>query len=275
MALADVLWAEIGPTPFEQNYVLAWEGEEPPPQSFIPLDGIRIATDKRAQAEVFQKGGVPIPETHLFASETEVRRLIGQDEKRRWVLKYPLSCGGAGHKMMEVGEPIPSEWPKPFVVQEFIQLDPPEVYRIYCVGGEFFGWNARRFPAGTKTSPWVAHARGARYVHLDVAPGEARSAAEAALKSAKLSESFGVVDLLPSARGWVVLEVGTDGLASHVDRDVDYPHLTDELDRRLAEAFWKDSQKKPWGEGEWRRRGAASCNVPFADGGSFWKPSFG
>lgn len=253
-ALADVLWVEVGASPFEQNYLLAWDGELQSIQSFVPMEGIRIAMDKRLQAEVFQKAGVPIPETHLLANEGEVRRVMGNDKDHKWVLKYPQSCGAAGHKMLQTGESIPEDWPKPYLLQEFIHMDAPEVYRLYCVGGEFFGWNARRFPEGTKPSPWVAHARGARYVHLEGAPEEAKLAAEAALKAARLFESFGVVDLLPSKRGWLILEVGTDGLFNHVDRDVDNRQLTDEIDKRLAESFWKDTPAKPWGDGQWRRR---------------------
>ena len=137
------------------------------------------------------------------------------------------------------------------MVQEFVRLEQPEVYRLYCVGGELFGWNARRYPPGVKASPWVAHAQGARYVHLGTPTDAAAAGATAALKAAGLFGSFGIVDLLPHQNRWLVLEVGTDGLFNHVDRDFDNPSLAQELDRRLAEAFWKPIGYQPWGAGPW------------------------
>jgi hypothetical protein len=68
-----------------------------------------------------------------------------------------------------------------------------------------------------------------------------------------LVDSFGAVDLLPGKEGWLVLEIGTDGVVNHVDRDFDNAGLTDELERRLATAFLKDLPK-PWGAGPWVRR---------------------
>ena len=38
---------------------------------------------------------------------------------------------------------------------------------------------------------------------------------------------------------WVVLEVGTDGLFNHVDRDLGDQDFERELQRRIADAFWK------------------------------------
>src|SRR5687767_6665871 len=88
--------------------------------------------------------------------------------------------------------------------------------RTYCAAGEMFGWVARRFPEGTRVSPWVAHARGARYVRLGNPPFEACEAARRALLATQLWDSFGCVDLLRKLSGeWVVLEVGTDGLFNH------------------------------------------------------------
>jgi hypothetical protein len=52
------------------------------------------------------------------------------------------------------------------------------------------------------------------------------------------------VDLLRKATGeWVVLEVGTDGLFNHVDRDIGDPQFEQELHRRVTDAFWKAAQK--------------------------------
>ena len=48
------------------------------------------------------------------------------------------------------------------------------------------------------------------------------------------------IDLLlsPSA-GWIVLEVRTDGIFNHVDRDLGILHLEREIDQRLACALWE------------------------------------
>ncbi len=251
--LAGALWIEVSSIPSDYNYVLAWEGSAPPPgRTFVSWRGVEIAADKRLQAEVFEQGGVPTPKTFLVENQDEVWRLVNQNSARQWVLEYPIACGGTGHQLLSNTTQIRVDWPKPFVVQEFVPLATPEVYRLYCVAGKLFGWNARRFPEGAKKSPWVAHARGARYVHLSEPPSEASDAAVSALKAAELFDSFGAVDLLPSARGWLVLEVGTDGLFNHVDREVDSPGLQQELNRRLAEAFWRRAAIKPWGDGQWR-----------------------
>ena len=55
---------------------------------------------------------------------------------------------------------------------------------------------------------------------------------------------FGCVDLLRRASGeWVALEIGTDGLYNHVDRDLDDAVLEQELKRRIASAFWEAANK--------------------------------
>ena len=111
---------------------------------------------------------------------------------------------------------------------------------MFCAAGELFGWVVRRFPDGTRQSPWVAHARGARYVRLGDPPSQALEVARRALVATRLWDSFGCVDLLRKPGGqWVVLEVGTDGLFNHVDRDLGDADLERELHQRVANAFWK------------------------------------
>src|SRR5262249_55494372 len=101
-----------------------------------------------------------------------------------------------------------------------------------------------------------AHARGARYEPAGEAPPAASAAARAGLDAVGLLESFGCADLLRLATGeWVVLEVGTDGGFNHVDRDLGLPGLEQELQRRVAEAFWSRlGGWRPWGCGGWRPR---------------------
>lgn len=106
-----------------------------------------------------------------------------------------------------------------------------------------FGWVVRRFPEGARSSEWVAHARGARYVVLADPPPAALEAARRALAATDLLESFGCVDLLCRPTGeWVVLEVGTDGLFNHVDRDLGDARLESEILRRITAAFWREAE---------------------------------
>ena len=258
--LARVLWVEVLDHPADLVYLLGWDGEEPPTcKTFIPFESVQIAADKRLQAQLFAARGLAVPRTHLLESHAEVARWLEAERGSEWVLKYPIGCGASGHRLLREGEPLPKEWPRPYVVQEFMRLERPEVYRLYGVAGETFGWNVRRFPSGTKPSPWVAHARGARYARPEGPPAEAEALTREALTACGLWGSFGCVDLLRTDAGrWLVLEVGTDGVFNHVDRSLDLPDVETELSQRLAEAFWADNPTKPWGSGSWKTRTEAS-----------------
>ena len=237
--LSRVLGVPVSEEPAAYFYLLSWDGPEPPPgASFIPYPAIVQASDKRLLAETIHRAGVATPRTHLLETPAEVDRFLRAEPATSWVLKYPTGCGGAGHRLLDGSAPVPEEWPRPYVVQEFVRLERPEVYRLYSAGGETFGWNVRRFPTGVAASPWVAHARGARYQDPGPLPAAAEEQARAALAATGLLDSFGCADLLHAGDGrWLVLEVGTDGVFNHVDRDVDLPGLSDEIDRRIAAAF--------------------------------------
>ncbi len=120
--------------------------------------------------------------------------------------------------------------------------------------GEIFGFNARRFPDKNIKSPWVAHAQGARYEYGENPDMEAKEVAKMALISTGLYDSFGIVDLIKNKQGkWYALEVGTDGIYNHVDREVENDKLFDEINERLARAFWKNIGIPLWGK-TWRYR---------------------
>jgi len=243
--LSSSLGIDISDQPRRFNYMLNIENNDRPIgyDVFIPIESIRLAADKRLLAKVFFERNVPTPRTHLLDTFTEAQRFINEHPANEWCLKFPTSSGANGHRLITATENEPPNWPKPFIVQEFVRLERPEVYRIFCAAGELFGWVARRFPEGTKSSAWVAHARGARYVRLDPAPPEALESARLALIATKLLDSFGCVDLLRKPTGeWVVLEVGTDGLFNHVDRDLGDADLEGELRQRVANAFWKAAE---------------------------------
>lgn len=237
--LLRVLNLEISATPAEFNYVLGWESAEPPSgHSFIPFEAIRIASDKRILAEVFARHRVVVPRTVLLESKAEVEQFLRAETNCQWVLKWPIGCAASGHRLLTLGAPLPDDWPRPYLLQEFVRLEVPEVFRLYCAGAETFGWNARRFPNGAKSSPFVAHARGAHYELDGAVPPEAEEQARRALSCTHLLNSFGCADLMRDQNGnWLVLEVNTDGVWNHVDRDISIGHIASEIDQRVATAF--------------------------------------
>ncbi len=240
--LSVALGIDVSEKPCRFNYLLHVEDSRLLENcaSFVPIHSIQLASDKRLLAHIFLERKVPTPQTILLERFEEVRDFVSTNTTKKWCLKYPTSCGASGHRTFLASDDAPPSWPKPYVVQEFIELKQPEVYRTYCAGGEMFGWVVRRFPAGSKPSPWVAHARGARYVKLDAAPEEALEAAKSALVATGLWNSFGCADLLCKPSGeWVVLEVGTDGLFNHVDRDIGDSNFERHIDERIAAAFWR------------------------------------
>lgn len=243
--LSAALGVPIGIEPRGFNYLLHLDSipADFSAQLFIPISAIRLAADKRLLATAFAKHGVPTPRTILLETFQDVTRFVAANHDLQWCLKYPTGCGANGHRLITSASPDPaqlSNWPRPFVVQEFIPLARPEVYRLYAADGELFGWNARRFPTDVRPSPWVAHARGARYELAHDPPPAALQAAQAALQATGLDGGFGCVDLLRRPSGeWLVLEVGTDGLFNYVDRDLGHPELEAELLSRITRAFWQ------------------------------------
>lgn len=253
--MSRVLWVDVVEEPTDHYFLLAWDGPHPSGSSFVPYDAIQTAGDKRLIAAAFARHDVPTPETQLLATWAEVSAWVDTRSDSDWVLKYPTASGGSGHRLITPSTPEPRDWPTPFVVQRFVSMARPEVFRIYGVAGETFGFNARRFPSGVEPSPWVAHARGARYEHAGVPPEGAVAAARAAMQACDLLDSFGCADLVFDGDRWLALEVGTDGACGHVDRDVDDAALRAELDGRTATAFWRwVGEIPPWGRGPWRIR---------------------
>lgn len=240
-AIASATGLPVHAQPQQKNYLLACDSlPEPSPDQdfFVPLRAIQIATDKRLIAATFAHMHVPSPQTVLVDTLTHAQTYASKHPEKRWCLKYPNSCAGTGHRLLEKITTLPADWPKPIILQEFITMHEPAVYRTYSVRGEIFGWIARRFPPGRQPSPWVAHARGARYESCGELPSLAKETAQQALSAAGLYKSFGCVDLIENDAGqWLALEVGTDGWTSHVDRDLADEQLEAELTNRLAAAI--------------------------------------
>src|SRR5688572_4847162 len=140
--LSRALWLDVSEDPREYVYLLGWDLPEPPQaELFIPYRSILLAGDKRLLAGLFPEAGVSAPRTLLLNTPDEVCEAVRSETGRQWVLKYPTGCGASGHRLLDAGSPVPEGWPRPYVVQEFIRLETPEVYRLYCAGGETFGWN--------------------------------------------------------------------------------------------------------------------------------------
>jgi hypothetical protein len=258
--LSRALWVDISTTPRRFNYLLLADDSvvSTDLDLFVPVTAIEMAADKRAIARAFSAARVPTPVTSLVESVEDAKRMLASDPHRAWCLKYPTGCGATGHRMLNEDLTLPDGWPLPLVVQEFVPMVRPEVYRTYGAGGHVFGWIARRYPTGSTTSPWVAHVRGARYELAGEIPPAALRAATAALAATGLLNSFGCVDLIARPNGdWLVLEVGTDGLFNHVDRELGQPELELEIQRRIANAFWgKLGDWRPWDTTSWQPRPA-------------------
>ena len=184
----------------------------------------------------------------------DIESVLKTFDRTHWILKYPTGCGGINHRMIQSVSDIPDNWPQPFLIQEFIESIQPAVYRFYCVDGHLFGFNARKFSDPEISTPWVSHANGARYVYGEIPSPEAIEVAKSALIATGLYYSFGVVDLIQDIKGrWYALEVGTDGIYNHVDRDLANDDLLNEINQRLAIAFWKRLGTPPWGK-NWQYR---------------------
>ena len=248
--LSQSLWVDVEEDFGDINYLLyADEQKADKINNFIPIESIKIAADKRKIEKKFNQYRVARPKTFLADNQKEVELILSEYSQIRWILKYPIGCGGINHRFIDHINQIPKGWPQPFLLQEFIQLQRPEVYRLYCVDGEIFGFNARRFKDANNKSPWVSHANGAIYEYGETPDKEVREIAKTALMSTGLYDSFGVVDLLKSKDDkWYALEVGTDGIYNYVDREVENQNLFDELNERLAKAFWKKTGVPPWGQ---------------------------
>lgn len=253
--LTESLWIDVTDNFGDIDYILCLEKEEVNDiNSFVPIQSIKIASDKRAIAERFNAYDVNRPKTFIANNETEIELILSEYPETLWILKYPTGCGGINHRFLDNVSQIPKNWEKPFLIQEFIESEIPEVYRLYCVDTEIFGFNARRFKDKNIKSPWVSHAQGAVYVYDESPDIEAQEVAKMALISTGLYYSFGAVDLLKNKQGkWYALEVGTDGIYNYVDRDVENEKLYDEINERLARAFWKKIGIPPWGR-TWKYR---------------------
>lgn len=250
-SLSNSLWVDISETPGDLNYILCTDTELTGENlnNFIPLNSIKIASDKREIEKRFQSYGVQRPKTFILESSAKIRSILAQNNSKCWILKYPTGCGGINHRIIRDISEIPEKWPQPFILQEFIESIQPEVYRFYCVDSELFGFNVRRFSDPENSTPWVSHTNGARYNYGEIPNQAAIEVATGALIATGLYNSFGVVDLVKDIGGnWYALEVGTDGIYNHVDRDIENDTLLDELNERLAIAFWQKLGKPPWGK---------------------------
>jgi len=145
---------------------------------------------------------------------------------------------GEWHRLVTSSSPEPSKWPRPWIVQEYVRLDRPKSFALYSAGRETFGWVTRIFQPATRLH--VGGSRPRRPIRN--APGFL-SAERCPRGPGSPGDGFvgflRCADLLRRPSGeWVVLEVGTDGVFNHVDRDLGDAELEKELCERVAGAFW-------------------------------------
>jgi glutathione synthase/RimK-type ligase-like ATP-grasp enzyme len=222
-------------------YVLGWFEHRPLPcESFIPLDAIYLAHDKRKQAALFREHGIASPESHLVATEEEALAFPRQRPDKEWILKWPIGCGGAGHQILDANTVMTPLWRPPFLVQELIRMARPRVYRLFVAGGETFSWCVRESNERTAHTPFVSAAGGAT-VRLEAAvPEAARTEAVRAFMAAGLWDSLGGVDMIQSEAGqWLVLEMNTDGIYHFLQRVVEVPGFGEALDHFTDRAVKK------------------------------------
>lgn len=244
---------------------LLLDGIEP----FIPVSAILVALDKREQAKLFKANGVPTPETYLVDTLDKVGEFLEAHQDHEWILKYPTLNETRGHQVVSRPEEFRAlrekdifgklEWPAPYIVQRFHRREVPEVFRAYCVDGNVFAWNVRRFPEGVPPKDLVAHLVGALYYQLGTPPQDVQDLTTQALKAVGLYDSFGVIDFIKAEEAdpesndlgpWRVIEVNTDGFDFIVDRGIAVERFADgterndtafvdELDGRIAQAVQK------------------------------------
>jgi glutathione synthase/RimK-type ligase-like ATP-grasp enzyme len=254
--LSRALWIDVREEIGDFNYLLELDVQidRSNLNTFIPIRSIELASDKRKLEQVFDRFDVKRPKTFILEDADRIDEIIKEYPQDAWVLKYPTGCGAMHHQLIEHSSQIPLKWERPFLLQQFIKSDRPEVYRLYCVDGDIFGFNARRFEDSAERTLWVSHANGARYVHGEHPDNKAIEIAKQALIATELYQSFGAVDLIKDNNGeWYVLEVGTDGIYNYVDRDLDNENLLHEINERLAKAFWHRVGVPPWGK-TWKYR---------------------
>ena len=226
-------------------YLVGWSPARAPScPTYISYESILIAHDKRKQAHAFARAGVSIPETHLLDSIETLYTFYRRRRDKQWVLKWPVGCSGMGHQMLTQETQITTFWQPPFLVQEFVRLERPEVYRLYATDGETFGWVVRRALPGKGASPWVSYSLGAEVEFFENPPQEVIPEVGRALEATGLQHSFGAVDILRSSEGrWLVLEVNTDGIFSYVERQVPAQALREQLDHYVAQSFQKHLER--------------------------------
>lgn len=231
-------------------YVLGWFEHRPLPcASFIPLEAIDLAHDKRRQAVFFRDHGIAAPESVLLDTEEEVLEFPATRPDKEWILKWPVGCGGLGHQVLDGKAAITALWHPPFLIQELIRMERPRVYRLFSAGGEAFNWCVRESNERTASSLFVSGRGGATVRMEDPVPEDARNLAAKALKPAGIWDSFGAVDMIRSDEGtWYVLELNTDGIYHFLERIVDVPGFTETLDRFTNLAVQKRLERLAGGQ---------------------------
>lgn len=79
--LAQDLELKIPETPGDYNYVLGWDENNLKfgDKSFVPFKAMKLASDRRLLAKVFERNNIFTPETHLLDNYRDVTNFIGDE----------------------------------------------------------------------------------------------------------------------------------------------------------------------------------------------------
>ncbi|RJQ22568.1 RimK family alpha-L-glutamate ligase [Candidatus Woesearchaeota archaeon] len=175
--------------------------------TYMPLRAasFTIGHDKLLTHLKFQENGVPQPTTYLAATAAAGKKIL-QKVKFPVVFKLPAGTHGKGVMIADSQESASSMvdalalLKQPFLIQEFVETGGTD-YRCIVVGDEVVA--AMKRVAGKGESRANIHA-GGQGIPIDV-DARTRQAALLAAKSCGLEVC--AVDILPSAKGPLVLEV--------------------------------------------------------------------
>lgn len=176
-------------------------------ESYMPLRAasFTIGHDKLLSHLKFQENEIPQPTTYLAAT-ADAGKKIAQKAKFPIVFKLPAGTHGKGVMIADSVEGASSMidalalLKQPFLIQEFIDTGGVD-YRCIVVGGEVVA--AMKRIAGKGESRANIHA-GGQGIPIDI-DAKTRQVAIAAARSCGLD--ICAVDILPSAKGALVLEV--------------------------------------------------------------------
>jgi ribosomal protein S6--L-glutamate ligase len=221
-----------------------------PETTYLPIgdQAFTVAHDKLLTQLELQRANIPMPTTYM-ASTIEAARSILKRLNYPIIMKFPQGTQGKGVLFAESFASASSildalsSLRQPFIIQEYIETGGVDI-RAFVIGGEVVAAYQRRAKGDEKRANIHAGGTG-ETIELDA---ETRRIAVRAAKA--LEADICGVDILPSHRGPVVLEVnispGLQGVTEHTGIDVAdliAKHCFDETKKFMTENHGKKSTK--------------------------------